>query len=88
VGRRFVKNDRLMAAGFLWAFAALQGFEGANEHYRRRRSAGDWHAAAQRNLLNRLLGQIYHCLQTRKHFDEARAFVHAVTGPTELSVIG
>jgi hypothetical protein len=64
VGRRFAKNDRLMAAGFLWAFAALQGSEGANEHYRRRRTAGDWHAAAQRNLLHRLLGQLYHCLQT------------------------
>jgi hypothetical protein len=64
VGRRFAKNDQLMAAGFLWAFAALQGSEGANEHYRRRRTAGDWHGAAQRNLLHRLLGQLYHCLQT------------------------
>lgn len=88
MGRRFIKNDRLMAAGFLWAFASLQGSEGANEHYRRRRSAGDWHAAAQRNLFNRLLGQLYHCLQTGNHFDEARAFMQAPSGSTELSVIG
>jgi transposase len=89
VGRRFVKNDRLMAAGFLWAFAALQCSAGANEHYRRRRSAGDWHAAAQRNLFNRLLGQLHHCLQTGSPFDEARAFAHAtVTVPCELSPTG
>ncbi len=85
VGRRFVKNDRLMAAGFLWAFAALQCSVGANEDYRRRRSAGDWHAAAQRNLFNRLLGQRHHCIQTRSFFDEARAFVLAAPGSTELS---
>lgn len=73
-GRRFVKNNRLMNAGFLWAFAALQASPGANARYRRRREHGDWHAAAQRNLLNRFLGQLHHCLQTREHFDEHRAF--------------
>jgi hypothetical protein len=45
-----------MNAGFLWAFAALQASPGANAHYRRRREHGDWHAAAQRHLLNRFLG--------------------------------
>ncbi|WP_234342213.1 IS110 family RNA-guided transposase [Streptomyces leeuwenhoekii] len=74
VGRRFVKNNRLMNAGFLWAFAALQASPGANAHYRRRREHGDWHAAAQRHLLNRFLGQLHHCLPTRQHFDEQRAF--------------
>lgn len=77
VGRRFVENDRLMAAGFLWAFAALQSSMGANEHYRRRREAGDWHAPAQRNLFNRFLGQLFYCLQTRNQFNEARAFLSA-----------
>lgn len=42
VGRRFVKNNRLMNAGFLWAFAALQASPGADAHYRRRREHGDW----------------------------------------------
>lgn len=64
VGRRYVKNDRLMNAGFLWAFASLKCSTGAYEHYRRRRAAGDWHAAAQRNLFNRFLGQLYFCLKT------------------------
>jgi transposase len=74
VGRRFIKNDRLIAAGFLWAFAALTASSGAAAHYRRRRETGDWHAQAQRHLFNRLLGQLYHCLQTRQLFDEQRAF--------------
>ena len=65
VGRRFVKNNRLLYAGFLWAFSALQASPGANAHYRRRREHGDWHNAAQRHLLNRFLGQLHHCLKTR-----------------------
>jgi transposase len=74
VGRRFVKNDRLATAGFLWAFAALTASPGARAHYQRRRDAGDWHAAAQRNLFNRMLGQLHHCLLTQHPFDEGRAF--------------
>lgn len=35
VGRRFVKNNRLMHAGFLWAFSALRASPGANAHYHR-----------------------------------------------------
>lgn len=74
VGRRFVKNNRLTHAGFLWAFSALHASPGANAHFRRRREHGNWHTAAQRHLLNRFLGQLHHCLQTRQHFDEQRAF--------------
>ncbi|CAM5540498.1 hypothetical protein GCM10010253_51500 [Streptomyces badius] len=63
-----------MHAGFLWAFSSLTASAGANAHYRRRREHGDWHNAAQRDLLNRFLGQLHHCLQTRQPFDEQRAF--------------
>jgi transposase len=77
VGRRHVKNHRLMNTGFLWAFASLKCSKGANGHYRRRRAAGDWHAAAQRNLFNRFLGQLYYCLQSRNLFDEHHAFASA-----------
>jgi len=79
VGRRFIKNDRLLAAGFLWAFSALQASPGADAHYRRRREAGDWHASAQRNLFNRMIGQLYHCLQTGQLFDEQHAFTSSST---------
>ncbi|MCZ1011865.1 IS110 family transposase [Streptomyces lydicus] len=75
ITRRWVKNDRLNHAGYLWAFSAITASPGANAHYRRRRDDhGDWHASAQRNLFNRMLGQLYHCLQQRKLFDEDAAF--------------
>ncbi|MFH9350214.1 IS110 family transposase [Kitasatospora sp. NPDC017646] len=74
ITRRWVKNDRLNHAGYLWAFAALSASPGAKAHYRRRRDVGDWHAAAQRNLFNRMLGQLYHCLKARQPFDEHTAF--------------
>lgn len=74
ITRRWIKNDRLNHAGYLWAFSSLRASVGANAHYRRRREAGDWHAAAQRNLFNRMLGQLYHCLEKRELFDEQVAF--------------
>ncbi|MFG2563216.1 IS110 family transposase [Streptomyces sp. NPDC048496] len=80
ITRRWVKNDRLNHAGYLWAFAAITASPGAKTHYRRRRGDhGDWHAAAQRNLFNRMIGQLYHCLQHRTPFDEHTAY------PTELA---
>ena len=71
---RRVKNQRLAAAGYLWAFAALTASPGARTHYDRRRQAGDRHAAAQRNLFGRLLGCLHHCLITGQAYDEATAF--------------
>ncbi|WP_432180691.1 IS110 family transposase [Streptomyces sp. NBC_00063] len=76
---RWVKNDRLNHAGYLWAFSALRASPGAMDHYRRRRDEhGDWHAAAQRNLFNRMLGQMFHCLQRSELFDENTAFPTAL----------
>ena len=74
VTRRKVKNNRLNAAGYTWAFSALTASPGARAHYDRRRDAGDRHAAAQRNLFGRLLGCLWHCLTTGQHYDEATAF--------------
>lgn len=74
VGRRYIKNDRLCHAGHLWAFASLSASPGAKAHYQRRREHGDWHAAAQRHLFNRFLGQLHHCLQTRQPYAEDQAF--------------
>lgn len=82
ITRRWVKNDRLNHAGYLWAFASLRASTGANAHYRRRREQGDWHTAAQRNLFNRMIGQLYHCLQKRELFDEQSAFLTASSSPT------
>jgi transposase len=74
VTHRRVKNNRLAAAGYIWAFSALTASPGARGHYDRRRDAGDGHAAAERNLFGRLLGCLHHCLATGQHYDETIAF--------------
>jgi transposase len=74
VMNRRVKNQRPAATGYTWAFCTLTRSPGARAHYDRRREAGDRHTAAQRNLFNRLLGYLYHCLTTGQRYDEATAF--------------
>jgi transposase len=74
VTHRRIKNNRLSAAGYVWAFSALTASPGARAHYDRRKDAGDWHAAAQRNLFGRLLGCLHHCLATGQEYDENTAF--------------
>ncbi len=64
ITRRRIKNDRLNAVGFLWAFATLPRPGPPKDHYDRRRAHGDRHAAALRHLFNCMLGQLYHCLHT------------------------
>ena len=74
VTHRRIKNNRLNAAGYIWAFSALTASPGARAHYDRRKDAGDRHAAAQRNLYGRLLGCLWHCLTTSCEYDENIAF--------------
>ncbi|MFI1522777.1 IS110 family RNA-guided transposase [Kitasatospora cineracea] len=71
---RRVKNQRLAAVGYVWAFASLTASPGARAHYDRRRKAGDRHTSAQRNLYNRLLGCLHHCLATGTPYSETTAF--------------
>ena len=71
---RRVKNQRLAGVGYMWAFSAMAHSDGARAHYDRRRDAGDRHTAAQRNLFNRMIGCLHHCLAHRVPFDEAVAF--------------
>ncbi|MFF3663568.1 IS110 family RNA-guided transposase [Streptomyces olivochromogenes] len=75
---RRVKNQRLAAVGYVWAFSALSS-PGARAHYDRRREAGDRHTAAQRHLFNRLLGCLHHCLTKRTVYDEGTAFPSSET---------
>jgi transposase len=83
VMHRRVKNQRLASVGYVWAFAALTASPGARSHYDRRKAAGDRHVAAQRNLFNRLLGCLHHCLHTRQTYDEATAFPTTSSTPAE-----
>ena len=71
---RRIKNQRLAAVGYLWAFSAITASPGARNHYDKRRASGDRHAAAERNLFGRLLGCLHHCLATGQHYDENSAF--------------
>jgi transposase len=82
VTHRKVKNNRLAAAGYTWAFSALTASPGARAHYDRRRGTGDRHAAAQRNLFGRLLGCLHHCLATGQHYNETTAFPTQAAPPT------
>ena len=74
VAHRHIKNQRLAHAGFLWALSSLRASSAANAHYRRRRDHGDGHAQAQRHLFNKFLGQLHHCLHTRRLYNETQAF--------------
>ncbi len=74
---RKVKNQRLAAVGYVWAFNSLTRSTGARAHYDRRRAAGDHHVAAQRNLFNRFMSMLFHCLQTGHTYNETIAFPQA-----------
>ncbi len=74
VAARRVKNQRLAGVGYMWAFSAMAHSDGARAHYDRRREAGDRHTAAQRNLFNRMIGCLHHCLTHRVPFNETVAF--------------
>ena len=76
---RKVKNQRLASVGYVWAFATLTASPGARAHYDRRKAAGDHHNAAQRNLFNRMIGILHHCLTTRTKYDEHTAFPTPLT---------
>lgn len=80
VTHRHVKNNRLAAVDFVWAFAAIPRPGPVKDQYDRRRTHGDRHAAALRNVFNRLLGQLYHCLQTGHTYDASKAFPGSTHG--------
>ncbi|MFE3986408.1 transposase [Nocardia tengchongensis] len=74
ISHRRIKNDRLAAVGWGWA-TTLVVLPGPGQlHYRRRRDHGDRHAPAVRHLFNKMLGQLYHCLQTHQPYDPVKAF--------------
>ena len=79
INARRIRNKRLADACHWWAFAMLTKSAGARAHYDRRRQAGDHHAAAQRNLFNRLIGCLHHCLATSQPYEETIAFPNQQT---------
>ncbi len=83
VSHRRIKNNRLAATGFIWAFASIAHNEPANTLYRRRRDHGDRHNAALRHLFNRMLGQLHHCLQTNQPYNPTNAWPTPPTNTPE-----
>jgi hypothetical protein len=57
----------------------------AHAHFTTRREHGDSYSAAARNLTNRGIGMLHHCLQTRQHYDETKAFPRYHTQPATSS---
>ena len=73
---RYVRNQRLADALYLWAFAALSASPGARAYYDTRRAAGDTHHAALRALGNRLVGILHGCLAHHAPYSETTAWAH------------
>lgn len=76
VSMRMVRNKRLNHAAYLWALPLILHSPDARSHYDRRRTAGDSHTSASRNLANRYVGMLHHCLHTRQIYDASTAFGH------------
>lgn len=74
VHARRAKNNRIAAAGYVWALAAIRHDPQWATRYRARRAAGDRHVTALRKLFNGMLGKLYHCLMTGQTYDPDRAF--------------
>ena len=85
VTHRRVKNNRLAAVGFVWAFVAAGRDGPSRDHCLARRGHGDGHPAALRHLFNRMLGQLFHCLQTRQLYDRDRAFPPRIADPQPVA---
>jgi Transposase/Transposase IS116/IS110/IS902 family len=76
VAARFVRNDRLIDALMIQAFAALRVSPGARAFYDAQRARGLEHNDALRRLASRLVGILHGCLKTRTCYDEATAWSH------------
>ena len=62
---RYVRNDRLIDALMIQAFAALRVSPGARAFYDTQRAKGIEHNDALRRLASRLVGILHGCLKTR-----------------------
>lgn len=74
VHARRAKNDRMAAAGYVWALAAIRHDPSWEARYRARRRPGDRHVAALRKLYNTMLGKLHHCLTTGQAYQAELAF--------------
>jgi hypothetical protein len=76
-----VRNDRLIDALMIQAFAARRVSPGARAFYDAQRAKGLEHNDALRRLASRLVGILHGCLKTRTCYDEATAWGHRENTP-------
>jgi len=72
---RFARNRRLADALGQWAFSSLKPSPGARHYYDELRGRGKTHRQALRQLANRWVGILHHCLETEQLYDENIAWV-------------
>src|SRR5882757_9682238 len=73
---RYVRNQRLADALYLWAFSALTASPGARAYYDICRAAGDTHHATLRALGNRLVGSLHGCLAPPRALQRNHRWAH------------
>jgi transposase len=78
VQARRAKNDRIVAARYDWAMAAIRHDPDWEAKYRARRAAGDRHVTALRKLFNSL-PKLHPCLTTGQSYRPDLAFGAART---------
>lgn len=86
VNRRIVKNNRLANALYWWAFSAATSTPSGKAAYAHRIQCGDRQGAALRNIANRLVGCLWHCMTTGEMWDEQavwRSFYRDDTDPSD-----
>ena len=71
---RFVRNQRMADACYLWAFASLQASAGTRRYYDQQRARGQTHHQALRAVGNRLVGILHGCLGHHQQYREAVAW--------------
>jgi hypothetical protein len=76
---RHVRNKRLADALDLWAFCSLTTSPGARDYYDEIRARGKTHRQALRQIANRWVGILHHCLEANELYDENAAWQHRLT---------
>ena len=76
---RHASNKRLADALDQWAFCSLTTSAGARSYYDQLRARGKTHRQALRQLANRWVGILHHCLGQEELYDERAPWHHRLT---------
>jgi len=76
---RHARNKRLADSLDQWAFCSLSTSAGARSYYDQLRARSKTHRQALRQLANRWVGILHHCLEHEELYDERAAWHHRLT---------